>query len=188
MPFVKTFIPGLLIYEPKVILDSRGYFFESYNEKTFLEEGIKTKFVQDNQSQSSFGVLRGLHFQIPPFAQTKLLRVVSGTILDIALDIRKGSPTFGNWFGIQLSAENKRQLLIPQGFAHGFSVLSEMAEVFYKCDNFYYKQHDRGILPIDPKLKIDWQLNSSQIILSDRDKNLPLFENCDIPFVYTPKT
>lgn len=188
MPFLKTFIPDLLIFEPKVINDSRGYFFESYNEKLFQENGINIKFVQDNQSQSSFGVLRGLHYQIPPLAQTKLVRVMSGKIIDVAVDIRKGSPTFGSWFSVQLSAENKRQLFIPRGFAHGFSVLSKTAEVFYKCDNFYSKEHDRGFSAVDPKLKIDWQLDLSKAILSDRDKNLPLFENCDNPFTYSPKT
>jgi dTDP-4-dehydrorhamnose 3,5-epimerase len=139
MPFQKTEFSGLLIFEPTVFGDNRGYFFESYNEKTFLKENIDLRFIQDNQSSSSYGVIRGLHYQLNPHAQTKLVRVLSGTILDVAVDIRENSPTFSKAFSIELSADNKKQLLIPPGFAHGFSVLSERAEVFYKCDSFYNK-------------------------------------------------
>src|SRR5438067_3119812 len=134
MPFQKTPIPDLLVFEPKVFEDSRGYFFEAYNEQTFQQEGVQIKFVQDNQSKSSYGVIRGLHYQLNPYAQTKLIRVLEGSILDVAVDIRQGSPTFGQSFVIELSAENKKQLLIPAGFAHGFSVLSETAIVLYKCN------------------------------------------------------
>ncbi|MEI9955454.1 MAG: dTDP-4-dehydrorhamnose 3,5-epimerase [Ferruginibacter sp.] len=140
MPFIKTDFPDLLVFEPKIFEDSRGYFFESYNENVFSAEGITIKFVQDNQAQSSYGVLRGLHYQLAPYAQTKLIRVLSGSILDIAVDIRKGSPTYGKVFSIELSAANKKQLLVPKGFAHGYSVISETAEVFYKCDEFYHKK------------------------------------------------
>ena len=136
MPIIKTGIPGLLIFEPAVFEDSRGYFFESYNEKVFAAEGIDIKFVQDNQSKSAYGVIRGLHYQLNPHAQTKLVRVLSGSILDVVVDIRKSSPTYGRVFSIELSAENKKQILVPKGFAHGFSVLSKTAEVLYKCDAF----------------------------------------------------
>src|SRR6476661_8824571 len=135
MPFFRTHIPGLLIFEPKVFEDSRGYFFEAYNEKTFSEEGVGLKFLQDNQSRSSYGVIRGLHYQLNPHQQTKLVRVLEGRIMDVALDLRKGSPTYGKHFALELSAENKKQFFVPAGFAHGFSVLSEHATVLYKCDN-----------------------------------------------------
>ncbi len=186
MPFIKTYIPDLLIYEPTVFEDSRGYFFECYNEQTFLKEGVTIKFVQDNQAKSSYGVLRGLHYQLNPYAQTKLVRVLSGTILDVAVDIRKGSPTFGKVFTIELSAENKKQLLVPQGFAHGYSVLSQTAEVMYKCDNFYNKQSEGGILYNDSVLKIDWQIPLEKVIVSEKDLLLPTFENCVTNFVYNP--
>src|SRR5678816_1575179 len=154
MPFFKTEFAGLLIFEPAIYKDSRGYFFESYNEKTFLNENIDLRFVQDNQSSSSYGVVRGLHYQLSPHAQTKLVRVLTGTIVDIAVDIRKNSPTFSKVFSIELSAENKKQLLIPSGFAHGFSVLSERAEVLYKCDDFYDKESETGIRYNDPQLSL----------------------------------
>ncbi len=186
MPFIKTYIPDLLVYEPTVFEDSRGYFFECYNEQTFLKEGVTIKFVQDNQAKSSYGVLRGLHYQLNPYAQTKLVRVLSGTILDVAVDIRKGSPTFGNVFTIELSAENKKQLLVPQGFAHGYSVLSQTAEVIYKCDNFYNKQSEGGILYNDSVLKIDWQIPLEKVIVSEKDLLLPTVENCVTNFVYNP--
>ncbi len=186
MPFIKTYIPDLLIYEPTVFEDSRGYFFECYNEQTFLKEGVTIKFVQDNQAKSSYGVLRGLHYQLNPYAQTKLVRVLSGTILDVAVDIRKGSPNFGKVFTIELSAENKKQLLVPQGFAHGYSVLSQTAEVIYKCDNFYNKQSEGGILYNDSVLKIDWQIPLEKVIVSEKDLLLPTVENCVTNFVYNP--
>lgn len=178
MPFVKTHIPGLLIFDPKVFEDSRGYFFESYNAHAFSQEGVDIQFVQDNQSSSSYGVIRGLHYQLPPFAQTKLVRVLSGRILDVAVDIRKGSPTFGQSFSVELSGENRKQLLIPQGFAHGFSVLSEKAEVLYKCDAFYNKPSEGGIIYNDPELNIDWQIPAGKAVISEKDTQLPSFKDC----------
>src|SRR5215210_2629738 len=155
MPFIKTRFSGLLIYQPVVYNDSRGYFFESYNKKTFSGEDIDIPFIQDNQASSVFGVIRGLHYQANPYAQTKLIRVLSGNILDVAVDIRQGSSTYGEAFSIELSAENKKQLLIPQGFAHGYSVLSQTAEVFYKCDQYYNKESEGGIAYNDTELNID---------------------------------
>ena len=184
MPFITTKLPGLLIYEPKVFEDSRGYFFESYNADSFKNEGVEIVFVQDNQSSSSFGVIRGLHYQLNPHAQTKLVRVLSGKILDVAVDIRKGSPTFGQSFTIELSAENKKQLLVPHGFAHGFSVLSERAEVMYKCDNFYNKSSEGGIRFDDPALGIDWKIPAGQANISDKDKVLPGLADCNTNFIF----
>ena len=184
MPFIKTDFPGLLIFEPLVFEDSRGYFYESYNEKTFAREGVEINFVQDNQAKSSYGVIRGLHYQLNPHAQTKLIRVLTGTILDVAVDIRKGSPTFGKVYTLELSAENKKQLLIPAGFAHGYSVLSQTAEVFYKCDKFYHKESETGILLNDEELSIDWQVPMDKAIISDKDKNHPSFKNCKNNFVF----
>ncbi len=178
MPFIKTDFPGLLIFEPKVFEDDRGYFFESYNEKLFTAEGIEIKFVQDNQAKSSYGVIRGLHYQLNPYAQIKLMRVLSGTILDVAVDIRKGSPTYGKVFTLELSAESKKQLLIPKGFAHGYSVLSETAEVLYKCDEFYHKECEGGIMYNDPALNINWQIPADKAIVSEKDKYHPGLNNC----------
>ncbi|MEO5948576.1 MAG: dTDP-4-dehydrorhamnose 3,5-epimerase [Chitinophagaceae bacterium] len=172
MPFLKTEFPGLLIFEPNVFEDSRGYFFEAYNEKQFQQEGIDIRWVQDNQSSSSYGVIRGLHYQLPPYDQTKLVRVLRGKILDVVVDIRKGSPTFGKSFSKVLSAKNKRQLFIPKGFAHGFSVLSEKTEVLYKCDGFYNKESEGGIIYNDPALEIDWRIPVEEAIVSDKDKVL----------------
>ncbi len=176
MPFIKTMFPGLMIYEPVVYKDSRGYFFESYNKKTFSGEDIEISFIQDNQASSVFGVIRGLHYQAAPYAQTKLIRVLSGSILDVAVDIRQGSPTYGNAFSIELSAENKKQLLIPQGFAHGYSVISQAAEVFYKCDQYYYKESEGGIAYNDKALNIDWKIPEGTAIISEKDNNHPRFE------------
>jgi len=184
MPFIKTFIEDLLIYEPVVHNDSRGYFFESYNEQTFHKEGVDMKFVQDNQAKSTYGVIRGLHYQLNPNAQTKLIRALSGTILDVAVDIRKGSSTYGKAFTIELSAENKKQLLVPRGFAHGYSVLSETAEVIYKCDNFYSKESEGGIVYNDPALEIDWKVPADKAIVADRDLQHPLLANCKNTFVF----
>jgi dTDP-4-dehydrorhamnose 3,5-epimerase len=184
MPFIKTAFPGLMIFEPQVFEDSRGYFYESYNEKTFEREGIDIKFVQDNQAQSSYGVIRGLHYQLAPHAQIKLIRVLSGSILDVAVDIRKGSPTFGKVYSLELSAENKKQLLIPAGFAHGYSVLSQTAEVFYKCDGFYHKESEAGILLNDDELNINWQVPLNKAIISDKDKQHPSFKKCKNNFVF----
>ena len=184
MPFITTDIPDLLVFEPDVFEDSRGYFFESYNEKLFQNEGINIKFAQDNQSSSAYGVIRGLHYQLPPYTQTKLVRVLHGEILDVAVDIRKGSPAFGKVFCIELSAENKKQLFIPPGFAHGFSVLSKKAEVLYKCDNFYNKESEAGIMYNDPALGINWKIPSAKAIVSDKDVILPLLADCKNSFVF----
>ena len=177
MPFTKTSIPDLLIFEPNIFEDSRGYFFESYNENIFLAEGIQIKFVQDNQAKSSYGVIRGLHFQLAPYAQTKLIRVLSGSILDVVVDIRIGSPAYGEVFALELSAENKKQLLVPKGFAHGYSVISETAEVLYKCDEFYNKQSEGGLLFNDPKLNIDWQIPADKAIVVEKDLLHPGIDN-----------
>ena len=178
MPFTKTSIPGLVIYEPTVFEDSRGYFFESYNQKIFNDGGIESIFVQDNQSFSTYGVIRGMHFQLPPHGQNKLVRVMKGRVLDVALDLRKGSPTYGKTYCIELTEENNKQVLIPVGFAHGFSVLSETAVVLYKCDSFYNKQSEKGIRFDDPALGIDWKIPPGKIIISDKDRQLPLLSEC----------
>lgn len=184
MPFIQTPISDLVVFEPKVIEDSRGYFFESFNLQTFRAEGIEINFVQDNQSSSNYGVIRGLHYQLNPYAQVKLIRVLFGRILDVAIDIRKGSPTFGKSFSIELSAENRKQLFIPGGFAHGFSVLSDHAEVLYKCDSFYNRESEAGILYNDPSLNIDWEIPAGKEIISEKDKGLPLFADCKNNFEY----
>ena len=178
MPFIKTDFPGLLIFEPIVFEDSRGYFFESYNEKIFSAAGVDIKFIQDNQAKSTFGVIRGLHFQLAPYSQTKLIRVLSGSILDVAVDIRQGSPTYGQAYSLELTAENKKQLLVPKGFAHGYSVLSETAEVMYKCDEFYNKQSEGGLLYNDPKLNIDWMIPVNKAVVADKDLLHPGIDNC----------
>lgn len=184
MAFHKTDIPGLLVFEPKVFEDSRGYFFESYNEKDFREAGIDFRWVQDNQSSSAYGVIRGLHYQLPPYEQSKLVRVLRGKILDVVVDIRKGSPTFGKSYCKVLSAKNKKQLFIPKGFAHGFSVLSEKAEVLYKCDGFYNKEAEAGIIYCDPALNIDWRIPGKDALISDKDKLLPILKECTNTFTY----
>ncbi|MGN6292650.1 MAG: dTDP-4-dehydrorhamnose 3,5-epimerase [Chitinophagaceae bacterium] len=184
MPLVATGIDGLWVFEPKVFEDSRGYFFEAYNAQAFQQEGIDYQFVQDNQSSSCYGVIRGLHYQAEPYSQTKLVRALSGRILDVAVDIRKGSPTYGKVFSIELSGENKKQLLIPKGFAHGFSVLSEKAEVFYKCDSFYNKASDGGIYYADPSLAIDWQVPLDKAIVSDKDQQLPFLAESQHNFIF----
>ena len=184
MPFTATDFPGLFVFEPKVFEDSRGYFFESYNENTFREQGIDIKWVQDNQSSSTYGVIRGLHYQLPPHDQTKLVRVLRGKILDVVVDIRQGSPTFGKYYSKVLSAKNKRQLLIPRGFAHGFSVLSEKAEVMYKCDGFYNKESEGGIIYNDPALAIDWRIPEGEAIVSEKDLALPVLAVCRNSFEF----
>ena len=184
MPIIQTDFPGLVIFEPAVFTDSRGYFFESYNENTFKAAGIDIRFVQDNQSKSSYGVIRGLHYQLDPHAQTKLVRVLSGSILDVVVDIRQGSPTYGRAFAIELSATNNKQLLVPKGFAHGFSVLSETAEVLYKCDAFYNKESEGGIIYNDAALDIDWQIPADKAIVSDKDLLLPTLTACKNNFVF----
>jgi dTDP-4-dehydrorhamnose 3,5-epimerase len=177
MPFTLTTFPGLIIVEPVVLEDSRGYFFESYNENVFRANHIPVTFVQDNQSRSSYGVIRGLHYQRPPHAQSKLIRVLSGAIIDTVLDLRTGSPTYGETFSIRLSAENKKQLFIPKGFAHGFSVITETAEVMYKCDSYYNTESESGFLYNDPQLKIDWEIPTDKIRVSEKDRLLPLFNS-----------
>lgn len=177
MPFTVTDFPGLLVFEPNVFGDERGYFFESYNEKAFQKNGLEIKFVQDNQSHSDYGVIRGLHYQLSPYAQTKLVRALSGNILDVVVDIRKGSPTFGKSYSIELSEENKKQLLVPKGFAHGFVVLSQTADVMYKCDEFYNKESEAGVIYNDAALNIDWKVPPERMICSPKDIQLPSFEN-----------
>ncbi|EJF54138.1 dTDP-4-dehydrorhamnose 3,5-epimerase [Saprospira grandis DSM 2844] len=175
MPFVKTPIADLLLFEPRVFEDDRGYFFEAFNAQTFAEAGIERPFVQDNQARSAYGVLRGLHYQVGEQAQAKLVRVLEGKVLDVVVDLRPDSPTYGEHYGVELSAENKRQLYVPRGFAHGYVVLSKTAEFFYKCDNFYHKASEGGIRYDDPQLNIDWQIDLAQAILSEKDLELPHF-------------
>ena len=170
MNFIKTELEGVVIVEPKVFEDSRGYFFESYNEAEFVKNGIPNKFVQDNQSKSCYGVVRGLHCQLGEFAQAKLVRVLSGCVLDVAVDIRPNSPTFGKYVAVELSDENKRQLFIPCGFLHGFSVLSDTAVFAYKCDNLYAPQAEFGIRFDDPDIGVDWKIPADKIITSDKDR------------------
>lgn len=177
MKVTETPLKGLFILQPKVFEDKRGYFFESYNAKTLKRFGLESNFVQDNQSKSSYGVIRGLHYQIKPYSQTKLVRVVEGTIFDVALDIRKNSPTYGQWYGIELSATNKKQLWIPKGFAHGFSVLSDTAIVFYKCDDFYQPESERSISVFDTDLNIDWKIPAQKALVSDKDKQNSNFKD-----------
>ena len=184
MPFIKTDFPGLLIFEPKIFEDSRGYFFESYNAETFAADGHSIQFVQDNQAKSSYGVIRGLHYQLHPHSQTKLIRVLSGAILDVVVDLRKGSPCFGQVFTLELSAENKKQLLIPKGFAHGYSVLSDTAEVLYKCDAFYRKETEGGILYNDPVLAIDWKIPPDRMAVSEKDTKYPCIKECITNFTF----
>lgn len=182
MKVIPTDIPDLIVVEPRIFTDSRGFFYESYNEASLRENQIDIDFVQDNQSFSTYGVLRGLHYQLHPHAQTKLVRVIRGRVLDVAVDLRRNSPAFGKYFSIELSAENKLQLLIPQGFAHGFVVLSDEADFLYKCDNYYNKASEGGIRFDDPALNIDWKIPSSDIILSDKDAELPLLRDADFNF------
>lgn len=187
MNISKTGFKGLLIIEPRVFEDQRGYFFESYNANRFKEAGLEYVFIQDNQSKSSYGVVRGLHYQLEPYAQTKLLRVLQGKILDVVIDIRDNSPTFGKWMSLEMSDENKKQFLIPKGFAHGFSVLSDIAVIQYKCDDFYSPEAERGIIYNDRDLNIDWGLNTEDIIVSEKDKLLPEFKNSEMNFKYFPE-
>lgn len=180
MQIIKTEIPDVMIFEPKVFGDDRGFFFESFNQKVFEEAvGRKVDFIQDNHSKSTQGVLRGLHYQLPPFAQAKLVRCVVGEVFDVAVDIRESSPTFGKWVGVHLSAENKRQLWIPEGFAHGFLVLSETAEFVYKTTNYYSPMHDRGIVWNDPSIRIEWPLKTEPL-LSGKDEMAKLLADADI--------
>ena len=181
----KTDIEGVLIIEPKVFGDARGYFLESFNAKEFSEKtGLNINFVQDNESMSSYGVMRGLHFQNPPYTQSKLVRCVKGAVLDVAVDIRKGSPTYGQHVAVELTEDNHRQFFVPRGFAHGFAVLSETAVFQYKCDNFYAPQADGGISILDESLGIDWKIPTDKALLSDKDTKHALLKDFDSPFDY----
>ena len=182
MKIAETGFKGLIVIKPSVYTDTRGYFLESYNQKLFDNAGIPFLPVQDNESKSAKGVIRGLHYQIKPFAQAKLIRVVEGKILDVALDLRQDSLTFGKWFGIELDSESKDQLLIPKGFAHGFSVLSDVAIIQYKCDNVYNQQCERGISLNDPDLDINWKIGSLRPLISEKDLKQPLFKDAEYNF------
>ena len=177
MHAIESPLKGLYVITPKIFEDERGYFYESFRSDFFKELGIHQPFLQDNQSKSSYGVLRGLHYQTGAHAQAKLVRVISGSVYDVGVDLRKDSPTYGQFFGEILSAENKKQMYVPRGFAHGFVVLSETAEFFYKCDNLYHKESEGGIIWNDPTLKINWQVESHLLNISEKDKHLPTFGN-----------
>ncbi|MDX1285286.1 MAG: dTDP-4-dehydrorhamnose 3,5-epimerase [Draconibacterium sp.] len=184
MKIIETGLPGLVVIEPRVFEDERGYFFESYQRDRYNDSGMDITFIQDNESKSVKGVLRGLHYQLDPYAQAKLVRVVQGCVYDVAVDLRKGSPTFGQWFGLELDEKNKKQLFIPRGFAHGFSVLSETAIFTYKCDNYYNHEAERSINALDPKLGINWNLVGTTQIISEKDKQAPDFDNAEMNFVF----
>ena len=184
MEVIKTEIDGVVIIEPRIFKDDRGYFYESFSQREFEEKVCRTIFVQDNQSKSSYGVLRGLHFQKPPYSQSKLVRCIKGKVLDVAVDIRKDSPTFGKHVAVELSEENHRQLFIPRGFAHGFAVLSDEAVFQYKCDNFYNKESEGAIAWNDPELAIDWRIPAESIILSEKDKQNRNIADADFLFDY----
>ena len=182
MNIIKTEIEGVVIIEPRIFTDARGYFFESFSERDFCKEVREVRFVQDNESKSSYGVMRGLHFQRPPFTQSKLVRVIKGAVLDVAVDIRKGSPTYGKHVAVELTEDNHRQFFVPRGFAHGFAVLSDEAIFQYKCDNFYAPQADGGISILDESLGIDWRIPMDKAILSEKDTKHPLLKDFDSPF------
>ena len=181
---IKTEIEGLSIIEPKIFGDSRGYFYESYSQRDFEEKVAKVTFVQDNQSFSHYGVLRGLHYQNPPYTQSKLVRVIQGKVVDVAVDIRKGSPTYGKYVAVELTGENHRQFFIPKGFAHGFVVLSETALFQYKCDDFYHPEAEGAIMWNDPDFAIEWPIKAEDIELSEKDKHHPFLKDFESPFVY----
>lgn len=182
MNIIKTALEGAVIIEPRVFEDPRGYFFESFSERDFNTQVGEVRFVQDNESMSSYGVMRGLHFQRPPFTQSKLVRCVKGAVLDVAVDIRKGSPTYGRHVAVELTEDNHRQFFVPRGFAHGFAVLSDTAIFQYKCDNFYAPQADGGISILDDSLGIDWRIPTDKAILSEKDTKHPLLKDFDSPF------
>lgn len=184
MEVIETKIPGLVIIEPRIFRDDRGYFFESFSQRNFEEQVCKTQFVQDNESKSSYGVLRGLHFQKPPYAQSKLVRVIKGAVLDVAVDIRKGSPTFGQHVAVELTEDNHRQFFIPRGFAHGFSVLTDEVIFQYKCDNFYAPQSEGAIAWNDPQLNIDWRIPADKVVLSEKDRHHPNLDEAEWLFDY----
>lgn len=182
MEIIKTPIEDLIIIKPRVFEDARGFFFESYSELKYNEAGINIKFCQDNQSKSSYGVIRGLHYQLNPHSQSKLVSVIKGSVWDVAVDLRASSPTFGQWYGVELTEENHLQFLVPQGFAHGFSVLSETAIFSYKCDDFYNPALERGIMYNDPALNIDWKIPTEKALISDKDTKHPSFINAEKNF------
>lgn len=184
MEVIKTDIEGVVIIEPRIFRDDRGYFYESFSQREFEEKVCRTTFVQDNQSKSSYGVLRGLHFQKPPYCQNKLVRCIKGAVLDVAVDLRKGSPTFGKHVAVELTEENHRQLFVPRGFAHGFAVLSEEAVFQYKCDNFYNKESEGAIAWDDPELAIDWRIPADKALLSEKDKLNKSIKEADFLFDY----
>lgn len=182
MKLIKTEIPDLLIIEPSIFRDDRGYFMESYNQQTYLREGIKNDFVQDNEALSSYGVIRGLHYQLAPYSQSKLVRVIAGRVLDIAVDLRKNSPTYLKWLAVELTAENKTQFLVPRGFAHGYSVLEDHTIFAYKCDNLYNKEAERSIHPLDETLNIDWGIPKDKMLLSPKDLANPFLKDSEHNF------
>ncbi|MEJ5284118.1 MAG: dTDP-4-dehydrorhamnose 3,5-epimerase [Brevinematia bacterium] len=184
MEITKTEFEGLYIIKPQVYTDNRGFFFESYNQKIFEKNGLIYNFVQDNQSMSKKNVFRGFHYQLEPYSQTKLVRVLKGSVIDYAIDLRRGSPTFGKCFSIELSEENKLQLLIPKGFAHGFLTITETAEFFYKCDNFYNRESEGGIRFDDPELNITLPVEKEKLIISEKDRNLPFLKDAKINFIF----
>lgn len=187
MKITETELPGLLLINPRIFEDSRGYFYESYNYRNFRENGLDYNFVQDNQSRSPRNVIRGLHYQLTPFAQNKLLRVTEGAVFDVVVDLRKNSPSYGKWWGHEISAENKLQLFIPGGFAHGFAVISEWATVLYKTDEFYNPQYERGINYADKSLGIEWRVEPGTEIVSAKDMNAPVLSEADNNFIYNNK-
>lgn len=184
MKVIPTAVEGVVVIEPDLFGDERGYFFESFSERRFCEQVRSVRFVQDNESKSSYGVLRGLHFQKPPHAQSKLVRVIKGRVLDVAVDIRRGSPTFGEHVAVELTAENHRQLFIPRGFAHGFSVLSDEAIFQYKCDNYYAPQAEGAVAWNDPDLAIDWRIPADKVLLSEKDRHHPRLKEAEWLFDY----
>lgn len=187
MNIIKTEIEGLVIVEPRIFRDDRGYFYESFSQREFEENVCRTTFVQDNQSMSSYGVVRGLHFQKPPFCQSKLVRCIKGAVLDVAVDIRKGSPTFGKYVAVELTEDNHRQFFVPRGFAHGFAVLSEVAVFQYKCDNYYNKESEGAIAWDDEQIAVDWRLPSEKVILSEKDKLSKPLAEAEFLFDYNEK-
>ena len=187
MEVIKTEIDGVVIIEPRIFKDDRGYFYESFSQREFEEKVCRTTFVQDNQSKSSYGVVRGLHFQKPPYSQSKLVRCIKGAVLDVAVDIRKGSPTFGKYVAVELTEDNHRQFFVPRGFAHGFAVLSEEAVFQYKCDNFYNKESEGSVAWNDPQLGIDWRIPAEKVLLSEKDKLSKGITDADYLFDYNEK-
>lgn len=187
MEVIKTEIEGVVIIEPRIFKDDRGYFYESFSQREFEEKVCRTTFVQDNQSKSSYGVVRGLHFQKPPYSQSKLVRCIKGAVLDVAVDIRKGSPTFGKYVAVELTEDNHRQFFVPRGFAHGFAVLSDEAVFQYKCDNFYNKESEGAVAWDDPELAIDWRIPVDKVLLSEKDKLSKTIAEADFLFDYNEK-